>query len=81
MAAAAFHGCRSAPQASRSDYPSRIAWRAGLPLEQFLLDNIDTITDLDAPLTGLTFRVCNPSSGMNTKKQMGCGHWLCTTVT
>lgn len=48
-------------QASAQDYLSRIASRAGVPLEQLLLDNLEATKDLDQSLQGKAFLVCGGS--------------------
>jgi len=55
-------------QAKSSDYISKIAWLAGIPLEQLLLDNTNVVVDLDAPLSGATLLLCNPAQGQQ-------GYW------
>jgi hypothetical protein len=50
-------------QARQGDYLSRIAWRAEIPLRQFMLDNVNGISNLGAPPTGAKLRVCQPSAG------------------
>jgi hypothetical protein len=69
-------------QASHGDYLSRIAWRTGIPLEQFLLDNLKakTINNFDTPLAGLTLMVCNPTSGIKTITETVLGWWCSKKV-
>ena len=52
-----------ARQAVQGDYLSGIAYQAGVPLQQLLLDNLVVIKDLGAPLTGKRLQVCKASSG------------------
>jgi hypothetical protein len=40
-----------------------VAWLAGIPLDNFMLDNTATIKDLDAPLTGINLLLCGPAPG------------------
>jgi hypothetical protein len=50
-------------QASASDYLSKVAFDAGIGLEQFLLDNSETIKDLDASLAGRQLLLCTKNTG------------------
>lgn len=50
-------------QAQPDDYLSKIAWLAGIRLDQLMLDNIDVVTDLDASLKGARLLMCNPTLG------------------
>jgi len=50
-------------QAGPTDYLSRVAWLAGIPLDKFMLDNTATVKDLDAPLTGINLLLCGPAPG------------------
>jgi hypothetical protein len=50
-------------QAKDTDYLSRVAWLAGIPLDKFMLDNTATIKDLDAPLAGVNLLLCGPAPG------------------
>lgn len=45
-------------KAAPTDYLSNIAWRAGIPVEKLLSDNLDVIKDLDSPLAGKSLVVC-----------------------
>lgn len=60
----------TAVQARAGDYLSRIAWIAGLSYEQFMLDNVDNVKDLDASLQGKKLRVCNPAQGERQGEQL-----------
>jgi hypothetical protein len=40
------------------DYLSKVAWRAGIPLEKFMLDNTAIVKDLEAPLQGTSLLLC-----------------------
>jgi hypothetical protein len=50
-------------KARSGDYLSKVAWLAGVPLETFMLDNIWTVKDLDAPIQGTTLLLCNIKQG------------------
>eukprot|EP00878_Enallax_costatus_P028846 GHUV01031196.1.p1 GENE.GHUV01031196.1~~GHUV01031196.1.p1 ORF type:complete len:351 (+),score=28.36 GHUV01031196.1:1324-2376(+) len=50
-------------QARSGDFPSLIAWRAGITLAHFLLNNTETIKSLDSPLEGQKILLCNPNTG------------------
>ncbi|KIY91531.1 hypothetical protein MNEG_16433, partial [Monoraphidium neglectum] len=40
------------------DYLSGVAYRVGVPLEKLLLDNLESLKDLDKPLAGKQLAVC-----------------------
>jgi hypothetical protein len=50
-------------QAKGTDYLSRVAWLAGIPLDRFMLDNTEAVKDLDAPLAGVNLLLCGPAPG------------------
>jgi hypothetical protein len=50
-------------QAKGTDYLSRVAWLAGIPLDKFMLDNTGAVKDLDAPLAGVNLLLCGPEPG------------------
>jgi hypothetical protein len=50
-------------QAKDTDYLSRVAWLAGIPLDKFMLDNTEAVKDLDAPLAGVKLLLCGPAPG------------------
>jgi len=50
-------------QAKGTDYLSRVAWLAGIPLDKFMLDNTEAVKDLDAPLAGVNLLLCGPAPG------------------
>eukprot|EP00878_Enallax_costatus_P013702 GHUV01014328.1.p1 GENE.GHUV01014328.1~~GHUV01014328.1.p1 ORF type:complete len:249 (+),score=27.33 GHUV01014328.1:1824-2570(+) len=41
------------------DCLSLVAWRAGVPLERLMLDNVGVVKDLDAPITGKQLILCS----------------------
>lgn len=45
------------------DYPSKIAFRFGIPLDQFMRQNTAYIKDLETSLTGVQVLCCNPANG------------------
>jgi hypothetical protein len=45
-------------QAKGTDYLSRVAWLAGIPLDKFMLDNTEAVRDLDAALAGVNLLLC-----------------------
>jgi hypothetical protein len=45
-------------QALPRDYLSGVSDRVGVPLQKLLLDNLDTLRDLDSPLAGKKLAVC-----------------------
>eukprot|EP00878_Enallax_costatus_P037368 GHUV01042202.1.p1 GENE.GHUV01042202.1~~GHUV01042202.1.p1 ORF type:complete len:538 (+),score=52.55 GHUV01042202.1:820-2433(+) len=47
-------------QARTGDFASMIAWRAGITLARFLLNNTQTIKSLDTPLNGQQVLLCDP---------------------
>lgn len=48
-------------QARQGDYLSGIAYRAGIDIEQLLLDNVERLDRLDAPLAAKQqLLICNP---------------------
>ncbi|KAF6254509.1 hypothetical protein COO60DRAFT_1540537 [Scenedesmus sp. NREL 46B-D3] len=53
-------------KARPGDFISGVAWQAGVPLERFMLDNIATVKDLDAPLQGTQLLLCNPQQGTSS---------------
>lgn len=48
--------------AQPADYISQVATLFGVQIQQLLLDNVDTITNLDAPIAGSTLVICNASA-------------------
>jgi hypothetical protein len=50
-------------QAKGTDYLSRVAWLAGIPLDKFMLDNTEAVKDLDAALAGVNLLLCGPAPG------------------
>jgi hypothetical protein len=42
---------------------SKVAWQAGIPLDQFMLDNAAAVKDLDAALNGTQLLLCSPQQG------------------
>ncbi|WIA42784.1 hypothetical protein OEZ86_008723 [Tetradesmus obliquus] len=48
-------------QAQPGDYLSRVAWLAGIRLDNFMLDNTGVVKDLDARLQGSRLLLCNPA--------------------
>ena len=50
-------------QALSGDYMSRVAWLAGIPLDRFMMDNVEQVKDLDASLEGVRLLVCSPKAG------------------
>lgn len=50
-------------QAQPTDYLSRVAWLAGIPLKQFMLDNVGNVKNLDSPLAGIRLLLCKPAQG------------------
>lgn len=48
--------------AQPADYISKVAVLFGMQVHQLLLDNEDTVSDLDAPIEGKTLVVCNASA-------------------
>eukprot|EP00775_Hariotina_reticulata_P009157 gene9157-biopygen11054 len=50
-------------QAQPTDYLSRVAWLAGIPLKQFMLDNVGNVKNLDASLAGVRLLLCQPAQG------------------
>jgi hypothetical protein len=55
-------------QAKGTDYLSRVAWLAGIPLDKFMLDNTEAVKDLDAPLAGVNLLLCGPAPGEGSKQ-------------
>jgi LysM repeat protein len=47
-------------QVRPGDFLSRIASRAGINIEQLLLDNVERLDRLDAPVVGKQLLICNP---------------------
>jgi hypothetical protein len=54
-------------QAQPGDYLSKVAFLSGIKLQQFMLDNMAIVKDLDAQLQGTQLLLCNPAQG--TKMQ------------
>eukprot|EP00775_Hariotina_reticulata_P003198 gene3198-biopygen4856 len=50
-------------KAKGTDYLSRVAGLAGIPLAKFMLDNTATVKDLDAPLAGVNLLLCGLPPG------------------
>ena len=48
--------------ATSQDYLSRLSAETGISLSGLLADNIDVVTDLEAPLAGKSIRLCDPVS-------------------
>lgn len=72
-------------QGRPGDFPSIVAWRAGVSLARFLLNNTDTIKYVDAPLEGQKVLLCDPRRGEagNSSNKAQCvtseTHNLCDT--
>jgi hypothetical protein len=60
-------------QAKGTDYPSRVAWLAGIPLDRVMLDNTEAVKDLDAPLAGVNLLLCGPAPGEGGSEGPGGG--------
>jgi hypothetical protein len=60
-------------QAKGTDYLSRVAWLAGIPLDKFMLDNTEAVKDLDAPLAGVNLLLCGPARGEGSEGPEGGG--------
>eukprot|EP00775_Hariotina_reticulata_P015368 gene15368-biopygen16523 len=66
LAAAGYFSCASTPRlllAGPTDYLSRVAWLAGIPLDKFMLDNTAAVKDLDESLMGVNLLLCGAASG------------------
>jgi hypothetical protein len=50
------------PQARKADYLSKVAWLAGIPLQQFIEDNMNTVDPRDLAV-GTPLLMCNPKPG------------------
>ena len=51
-------------QATDTDYVSKVAWLADVPLEKFMMDNAPYVKDLEASLGNVNLLVCrNPQPG------------------
>jgi hypothetical protein len=50
-------------QAGPGDYISKVAWLAGIPLDQLMIGNAETVKDLDAPLSGTRLLLCGAQQG------------------
>ena len=51
-------------QAQPGDYLSKVALTAHIPLDQFMLDNVGQVKDLDDPLAGTKLLLCSAAPGM-----------------
>jgi hypothetical protein len=54
-------------QATSDDYLSKISFLSGVPLDRLLMDNNQTIKDLDTPIAGKALLLCGSSAVTNER--------------